>query len=179
MRLELTRLHRSTKKRYRLYFIAITENPDDNKDLLLAVFPNIPIYIGNKSGKTLSFLPSGADPSGLTVFEPAMPEDRHIKMRLYFYSSRDKTRDFFSFTTTLLKKLKAPLKVFLSGNVIWYSIAREALQIISEHLEAIEDKEHGMISLDEHFDTSTLPIITRTNVTSTKEFALEWRWVTE
>lgn len=171
------------KERWRLYFILVTEHPDDNDKMVVTTFPDPYIRLKPNQDNLISFEPEGnGDTDGLFVIERAMPSDRRIKVEVYLRHSRKHIRNLGE----SLKDLKTTLggdafeivDELLGTSVPWLVVAKKALPLIGTAISKIADKDMGFVNMSEAFDNDTAanPILERSNTFSTGEAKIWWEW---
>lgn len=182
--LEFTKLHiLKEKERWRLYFVLVTEHPDDNDKMVVTTFPDPYIRLKPNQDNLISFEPEGnGNTDGLFVIERAMPSDRRIKVHVYLRHSRKHIRNLGE----SLKDLKTTLggdafeivDELLGTTFPWLVVAKKALPLIGTAISKIGDKDMGFVSMDEAFeeDLSPAPILERGNSFSTGEAKIWWKW---
>ena len=163
IRLELDYLKITRKrKRWNLYFIIATEDPNDPTKSLVTATPQSPILVRANDGNELQFEAQGSgDPNGLIVLERPMPADNSVKVRLWVVQSHEKLRNAGNFLEGLTSKLKsaeseapAILTTVLGSSSAWVSAAKGLLDLtglVGDVLSDIKDKRKGFLTMDEIF----------------------------
>ena len=155
--LEFSKLKIEKKReRWRLYFILVTEHPEDNDKMIIATFPEPYVRLKPNKDNVISFEPEG-DPGadGFFVIERQLPDDKRIKVRVYLRQSRNKVRNLGE----ALKDLQATLGGDAFGivtNIVgsdlpWLVIAKKEFPMIGNLLSNIKDHNMGMVTMDESF----------------------------
>lgn len=171
------------KERWRLYFILVTEHPQDNEKMIVTTFPDPYIRLKPNKDNLISFEPEGnGGTEGLTVLEREMPEDQRIKVHVYLRHSRKQVRNLGE----SLKDLKTTLggdafeivDELLGTSAPWLVVAKKALPLIGTAISKISDKDMGFVSMDEAFDKDPSPaqVLERGNSFSTGEAKIWWKW---
>jgi hypothetical protein len=171
------------KERWRLYFVLVTEHPDDNDKMVVTTFPDPYIRLKPNQDNLISFEPEGnGDTDGLFVIERAIPSDRRIKVHVYLHHSRKHIRNLGE----SLKDLKTALggdafeivDELLGTTVPWLVVAKKALPLIGTAISKIGDKDMGFVNMSEAFDEDAAanPILERSNTFSTGEAKIWWQW---
>ncbi|RKD90924.1 hypothetical protein [Mangrovibacterium diazotrophicum] len=182
--LEFTKLALSKKRRrWQLYFVMVTEHPDDNDKMLVSSFPDPYIRLKPNQDNVISFEPEGGPGAdGLFVLERPLPADNRIKTRLYLFQSRKELRHLGEALTDLQSTLGGDafeiVTDALGTSVPWLVIAKRAVPMVGNILCDIKDRNMGFVSLDESFDeiSETNSCLVRANGFSTGEAKLWWKW---
>jgi len=171
------------KERWKLYFIIVTEHPEDNDKMVISTFPDPYIRLKPNNDNLISFEPEGSPGTdGLFVIERPMPVDRRIKVRVYLCQSRKKIRSLGD----SLKDLNASLSgdafeivdELMGTTIPWLVVAKKAAPMIGTALSKIKDRDMGFVSMDESFDKDVKQnsVLERANEFSTGEARIEWKW---
>ncbi len=175
------------KKKWKLYFIIVTEHPTDNDKMLLTTIPAAGenfFRLKRHSGNVVDFEPvstdSGAD--GLFVLERKMPADRTIRVRAFLKHSRKSTREIGD----IFKDIEGGLGGNVLGTVTnilgsaspWIMVAKTAMGVVGEVLGKINDRDFGYLSMDEEFgpEFEGKRELDRTNNFTTGDASLRWSW---
>jgi len=172
------------KKRWKIYFVVVTEHPDDRDKMLISSFPEPHISMKRQQANIVYFEPQigddGAD--GLFVIEREMPEDRTLKVRVYLRHSRQKLRD----AGKLLQDIKGELGTDafeIAENILgttnpWLVVAKKALPLIGGILSKIKDRDFGFVNMDEEFgpEFESQTELDRENTVSTGQARIVWSW---
>lgn len=174
------------KKResWKLYFVLITEHPDDPEKMVLTSFPDPHIKMGPNQDNVLNFVPESSDneADGMFVIERAEPKDKTIKARLYLRHDRQATRDAGNFLANMQDKLGGDAFEIVSDimgtSQPWLVIAKKAVPMVGKALTAIKDKGFGFVSMDERFGDvfNDGEKHIRANNFSTGNARIEWSW---
>lgn len=171
------------KERWKLYFILVTEHPEDNGKMVISTFPDPYIRLKPNNDNLISFEPEGSPGTdGLFVIERPMPADRRIKVHIYLRQSRKNIRSLGD----SLKDLNASLSgdafeivdELMGTTVPWLVVAKKAVPMIGTALSKIKDRDMGFVSMDESFDKDVKQnsVLERANEFSTGEARIEWKW---
>ena len=171
------------RERWRLYFILVTEHPEDNDKMIISTFPEPYVRLKPNKDNIIPFEPEG-DPGadGMFVIERQLPEDKRIKVRVYLRQSRKKVRDLGD----ALKDLKTTLggdafeivTDIVGSDLPWLVVAKKAFPIIGAVLGNIKDRDMGFVTMDESIGTEFKPgkKVERHNEFSTGEANIWWKW---
>lgn len=184
IRLELNELNLfKNKRRWDLYFIIATENPDDPAEMLITVMPrgNI-IPVRKSSGNRIVFKPEGAGTDGLSVLERTIPPDRSVKAQLWLMHSRSSNRKAGDIMSELSrsKHVKTAAEVLLSlGNFSpWITLTMTTIDGVGRFLAKTEDRKMGWVNLDEYFEPEwDMEGRERRNRLSTGFGTVSWSWI--
>lgn len=184
VRLELNSLELDLPKHnWSLYFIIVTEHPENPGDWLVSVLPEDHlIKIRKKADNKISFEPQGEHVEGMFVLEREMPADKSLKTRLWLMHSRRNTRN----AGEILRELNEALTgseiletvQLLGSSIPWIVVSKIALPFIVERLKKAKDRDMGFVSLDENFKEQS-PEEERNNVLSTGVGKVNWSWIYE
>lgn len=174
-----------SKGRWNLYFIVVAQHPVDEGKMILTSMPEPYIRIKPRADNVINFVPEGQGANGFFVLKRSMPSDRHMNLRIYLRHSRNATRSAGAF----LKDMKGQLGIDafdvvtdLVGNMTpWLVISKNAVQLIGGILTKLPDRDFGMMSMSEHFgpEFDEISSQTRSNIFSTGDARLTWRWIVE
>lgn len=185
IKLEFEQLHiLRPKKRWNIYFVVVTEHPEDRDKMLVSSFPEPIIKMKPRQENIIYFEPEtedgGAD--GLFVIERKMPADRTLKVRVYLRHSKKGMRD----TGQLLQNMKGELggdafdivSDVLGTTNPWLVIAKKAVPLIGGILAKIKDRDLGMVNMDEEFgpEFENQTELDRANNFSTGDAKIVWSW---
>ena len=172
------------KKRWSIYFVVVTEHPEDRDKMLVSSFPEPFIRMKPRLENKLQFVPEADDDgaNGLFVIERPMPEDRTLKTRVYLRHSRQKERD----AGKLLQNMKEELGTdafdvvsdVLGTTNPWLAVAKKAVPLIGGILTKIKDKDFGFVNMDEEFgpEFENQTELDRSNTFSTGDADIVWSW---
>lgn len=183
IRLELSTLTLlKNKKRWDLYFVIATENPEDPGAVVITVMPQANLIpVRRPSGNRIVFTPEGTGADGLAVLERTMPVDRSVKVRLWLMHSRNSSRrtgDIMG-ELSLSRQAKTAAEALLSlGNFSpWISFSLSTMEGIARFLSKVEDRKMGWVSLDEYFEPDWKSGgQSRENRLSTGFGTVSWSW---
>ena len=184
--LEFTKLELLKKRgRWKLYFILVTEHPEDNDKLIVSTFPEPYIRLKPNQDNIICFEPEGSPGAdGYFVLERSLPADNCIKTRLYMRQSRKDLRNLGD----ALKDLKSSLggdafgiaSDIIGSTAPWLVISKKALPLLGTVLNGTKDRDMGFVSMDEKFDEviGQYSCLIRANTFSTGEAKIYWKWKT-
>jgi len=162
------------RKRVRLFFLLAWYGPGDD-DLAITFVPHRPMI--STTSQPLSFRPSGHTADGLLLWQ-GVPRRGHVRLHLYAFHARNRTRDFAELVTELLRNTQEwPVVTRLLGGQPWLHLGVGALELFSRFLARIPDRSLGFLSLDEYFEPGQEGTLYRKAFTTTQELELHWRWV--
>lgn len=156
VRLEIDeiKIHRP-KKRWNLYFVVVTEHPEENDKMILTTLPQQPIKLSRRHDNQYQFDTDEYGSEGLFVLSKEMPEDREIRVEVYLRHARNGWRN----VGEILKDLQTGIGKDAFGIVTdligstnpWLMISKAAVPMISKILSNAKDRDFGFVSLSEKF----------------------------
>ena len=174
---------RKKRERWKLYFIMVTEHPEDNDKMVISTFPEPYIRLKPNNDNIISFEPKGSPGAdGLFVIERELPSDKRIKVRVYLRQSRKNTRNLGDALKDMKKTLGGDafeiVSDIMGSSVPWLVVAKKAFPIIGNVLSNIKDRDMGFVSMDESFSTEFAQgeKVIRSNEFSTGEANISWKW---
>jgi len=156
VRLEIDHLtiHRP-KKRWRLYFIVVTDHPSDPGKMVVSMIPQNSVLVVPDQQNTVYFESTGNGTNGLHVLSRAIPEDRELNVHVYVMHSRRALNEIGKTLQSIEEGIGADalglVSDILGTTNPWLSIARRALPLVGRVLEKIPDRNMGFISMFERF----------------------------
>ena len=171
------------RERWRLYFIMVTEHPEDNDKMIISTFPEPYVRLKPNKDNLISFEPEGSPGvDGMFVIERQLPDDKRVKVRLYLRQSRKKVRSIGD----ALKDLKTTLggdafeivTDIVGSDLPWLVVAKKVFPMIGTILGNIKDRDMGFVTMDESFGKEFKPgkKVERNNEFSTGEANIWWKW---
>lgn len=174
------------KKRWNIYFIIVTEHPEEPDKMVISTMPTgeNTIRIKPSANNIVSFDSDVDDPdsNGLFVLERKMPEDRSLRVRVYLRHSRKPLRNLGD----IIKDVQSgfggqamDIVTNLFGTTApWLVVAKQAFPLLGSILSNIKDKDFGFLSMDEHFgqEFESQTELDDTNKFSTGEAEMTWSW---
>ena len=182
VRLELNSLELNlSKHNWNLYFVIVTEHPDNRDDWLVSVLPEDHlIKIRKEADNKISFEPKGDHVEGMFVLEREMPVDKSLKTRLWLMHSRKNNRDIGEILHELNETITGSnvLETFqlLGSSIPWIVVSKIALSFVAERLKKSNDRDLGFVSLDENFKAQNEEEV-RSNILSTGFGKVGWSWI--
>ncbi len=156
VRLEIDHLtiHRP-KKRWRLYFIVVTDHPSETEKLVVSMIPQNSILVVPDQQNTVYFESTGNGTNGLHVLSREIPENRELNVHVYVMHSRRSLNEIGKTLQRIEEGIGADalglVSDILGTTNPWLSIARRALPLVGRVLEKIPDRNMGFISMFERF----------------------------
>lgn len=156
VRLELNKLqiHRP-KERWKLYFVLVTDHPEERDQLALAVIPQNPILVVPEQQNVVSFEPKGKGSEGLLLLSRDLPPNRELNVHFYVMHSRRSNREIGSvlqqIVTGVGKKALGISSDILGIPTPWLQVARSGLPLIGQILSGIPDRNLGFVNMFERF----------------------------
>lgn len=156
VRLEIDHIviHRP-KKRWRLYFIVVTEHPSDPEKMVVSMIPQNSILVVPDQQNTVYFESEGNGTNGLHVLTRPIPEDRELNVHVYVMHSRRSLKEIGTILEDIEKGVGGQalglVADILGTTAPWLAIARRALPLIGQVIEKIPDRNMGFISMFERF----------------------------
>jgi len=156
VRLEINRLSIDRpKKRWKIYFVIITEHPTEPDKMVITTIPNSPIRFTPNLDNVFEFGDDSAGSEGLLILRREMPINRDLNVHCYVRHSRSDVRD----AGDVLNDIQSGLGANVSNVVTdilgttnpWLVIAKAALPLIGKILINVKDREMGFISMYERF----------------------------
>ena len=144
------------KKRWRLYFVVVTEHPSDPDKMIVTTLPREPFHLSKRHENNFQFDTDDYGSEGLFVFSREMPASRELNVHIYLRHTRSATLklgeilqniesgiagDTFGVITDLMGKASTP----------WLVIAKQALPKVGNILAEIPDRDFGFLSAFERF----------------------------
>ena len=175
------------KKRWRLYFVVVTQHPTDPEKMVVTALPadgSNYIQLKPSAENKVSFEPQGEDTGadGMFVLQTAMPSNRIQKVRVFLRHSRQPSRNIGEVLSDLEKGLGGEASGLVSDilgtSSQWLSISKKAVNLIGSALNKIKDRDFGMVSMDEEFgpEFENQTELDRSNKFSTGEAQITWAW---
>lgn len=172
------------RESWKLYFVLVTEHPDDPEKMVVSSFPEPHIKMGHHQDNVLNFVPESSDggADGMFVVERPEPKDKTLKVRVYLRHDRKELRDAGSFLSNMKEELGGDafdiVSDILGTSQPWLVIAKKAVPMVGKVLQKVKDKGFGFVSMDERFgpefDDGKKHI--RSNNFSTGNAKIEWSW---
>lgn len=174
------------RERWQLYFIMVTEHPEDNDKMIISTLPEPYIKTKPNADNIISFEPEGSPGAdGLFVIERKFPADKKIKVRVYLRQSRNKVRNLGDVLQDLQKSLGGDafeiVTDIVGSEFPWLVVAKKVFPMIGNVLETIKDRDMGFVTMDESFGDEYFSGMkaVRHNEFSTGEAKIWWKWSIE
>lgn len=170
------------KERWELYFVIVTEHPEDKDKLIIRTTPNPPIRLKQNQDNEYSFKPEGEGTDGLLLLEREIPKDDSIRVRTYLMHSRKKIRNSGQLMDEMKDVVGGDAVKVASGllgvTAPWLVLANAGYHVVEHIFSKMKDRDFGFISLDEEFENEfTLgKELPRANNFSTGQAKLWWSW---
>jgi hypothetical protein len=151
------------RKRWNIYMIIATENPENPEETMITALPSLPIRLRKMDDNRADFEPEGSgETHGLFVLERSMPSDRSLRTRMWLVQSRKNSRKSGEVLAKLSDMVQSEAGDLLSdslGQLLgsgnpWIAVGKSIVWItglIGEFLKASRDRNLGFIGMDEHF----------------------------
>lgn len=161
------------KKRWQLYFVVMTEHPEDKDKMIVSTFPQQPFKLSERHNNSFMFDTSDQGSEGLFVLSRELPSDRELNVHVYLRHTRQDVRDLGS----ILKNIESGLGADAFGlveNIVgtattpWLVIAKKAVPLVGKILEKIPDRDFGFLSAFERFGPE---FETQTDIDRKKDFS--------
>jgi len=157
VRLEIdeVQIHRP-KKRWKLYFVIMTEHPDDSEKMIMTTLPINPFKMSKRHDNHFYFDTEETGAEGLKVLSRELPDNRELNVHIYLRHTRKSIRDLgeilqdvetgiggdaFGIVTDLVGTATVP----------WLVIAKKAVPLAGKILAKIPDRDFGFLSAFERF----------------------------
>ncbi|MBN2172569.1 MAG: hypothetical protein JW731_00455 [Bacteroidales bacterium] len=157
VRLEIdsVQVHRP-KKRWKLYFIILTEHPEDRDKMIVSTIPQEPFKLSQRHNNEYYFDTDQVGSEGLFIMSREMPENRELNVHIYLRHTRRTTREIGE----ILKNIESGIggdafgiaaEIAGTATVPWLVIAKKAVPMIGKILAQIPDRDFGFLSAFERF----------------------------
>ena len=146
------------KKRWKLYFVVLTEHPEEPDKMIMATLPLEPFKMSSRHENSFPFDTEQEGSEGLFVLSRDLPEDRELNVHIYLRHTRRSTREVGS----LLQEVESGIAGDAFGivtdivgttTVPWLVIAKKAIPLVGQILARIPDRDFGFLSAFERFGT--------------------------
>jgi len=174
------------KKRWKLYFLIITDHPTEKDKKVIANVPQLQPFFRLKpqADNILDFEPDNQKGSdGLFVLEREMPKDRKIHCRVYLRHSRRSLRNAGQFLKELELEIGSNNILSKSSEILntastWAIVPNKVLPLLGQAITKIKDRDFGMVSMDEEFGSEfeSQTEIDRSNKFSSGNAIIVWSW---
>jgi len=186
LELDFIEIHRKRKK-WNVYFILATENPEDAGQTVLSVFPQHPIKFSRKGDNRHDFKPQGSgDANRMFILERNMPVDESVRARIWIVQSRDKTRSVGDVMQEVGKSTEASqvsekVLTALGAATPWIGVGKSILsmsKIIGKFLSEAKDTKKGFVNMDESFTEEEINLGELDRFNQLGDFGeIGWTWV--
>ncbi|QZT37412.1 hypothetical protein K5X82_00620 [Halosquirtibacter xylanolyticus] len=146
------------RKRWNLYFLIATEDPQDARQTVITIAPSHPIRLHPRDENRIDFEPKGdaGDLNGLFILERDMPQDASIKARLWVVQCRDRNRNLGEVLQQVsgADKSDQVISNLLGGAMPWYTVGKSIMDvadIVGSFFEKSKDAKKGFVSMDQSF----------------------------
>lgn len=173
------------KKRWSLYVVIATDNPDKPREVALTTLPSDYIKVRKPAENLIQFEPEGDGTEGLNVLERAMPDDFSIRIRMWLMHSRKSKRSFGE----KLGEIGGFLGSNSGGTILnslgatnpWVTVGINGIGAVGSALSKIKDRQLGFVNMDEHFngDGEEDEELERKNRLSIGFGEVGWSWVVD
>lgn len=161
------------KKRWQLYFVIMTEHPEDKNKMIIGTFPQQPIKLSERHNNSFMFDTNDEGSEGLFIMSRELPAERELNVHIYLRHTREGIRSLGS----ILKNIETGLgseALGLVENIVgntsapWLVITKKAIPLVGKILEKIPDRDFGFLSAFERFGPE---FETQTDIDRKKEFS--------
>jgi hypothetical protein len=148
-------IHRP-RKRWRLYFIVLIEDPKDSEKMILTILPQQPFRLSPQQENSYQFDTDQDGSEGLFVFSREMPKNREINVHVYLRHTRSRLRNLGD----ILKDLESGLgeqalgiltEIVGTSGIPWLSITKKGVPLVGQILSRLPDRDFGFLSAFERF----------------------------
>jgi hypothetical protein len=144
------------KKRWKLYFVVLTEHPDDKDKMIMTTLPTQPIKLSKHHDNHFYFDTEEIGSEGLKVLSQELPENRELNVHIYLRHTRKSTRNLGEVLSDIESGIGGDAfgivtNIVGSATVPWLVIAKKAVPLVGKILTRIPDKDFGFLSAFERF----------------------------
>lgn len=157
VRLEIdeVKIHRP-KKRWKLYFIIMTEHPTKADKMIVTTLPQEPFKLSRRHNNSFQFDTDEIGSEGLYVLSRELPKDREVNVHIYLRHTRKSLRNFGKILKDVEKGIGGDAfgivtDIVGTATVPWLVIAKKAVPLIGKILAKIPDRDFGFLSAFERF----------------------------
>ena len=157
VRLEIdeVQIHRP-KKRWKLYFLVVTDHPTEEDKMILTTLPHEPFKLSRRHENSFQFDTDDAGSNGLFVLSRDLPEDRELNVHIYLRHTRKSTRDLGEILQDVEEGIGGDAfgmvtDVLGTSTLPWLVVAKKAVPMIGKILAKIKDRDFGFLSAFERF----------------------------
>lgn len=144
------------KKRWKLYFVVMTEHPTEKDKMILSTFPQEPFKLSERHQNSFAFDTNQQGSEGLFILSREIPADRELNVHVYLRHTREGVRNLGE----ILKEIESGIggdsfgiieDIVGTTSTPWLVIAKKAVPLIGKLLEKIPDRDFGFLSAFERF----------------------------
>jgi len=144
------------KRRWKLYFVVVTEHPTEDDKMILTTLPQEPIKLSKRHDNSFQFDTDDTGSEGLFVLSRELPDDRELNVHIYLRHTRKSIRDLGE----ILQNVEGGIggdafgivtDIVGTTTVPWLVIAKKAVPMIGKILAKIPDRDFGFLSAFERF----------------------------
>ncbi len=144
------------KKRWKLYFVIMTEHPTDTDKMIISTLPQEPFKLSKRHENAFQFDTDQSGSEGLFILSKDIPSDRELNVHIYLRHTRKSTRDLGE----ILKDVQDGIggdafeivtDIVGTTTVPWLVIAKKAVPLVGKILTKIPDRDFGFLSAFERF----------------------------
>ena len=184
LKLNSIELNRQRKERD-LYFVLAATNAETPGSLAVSHLPDTGSMTLGKHQTEYNFAPPGDAGGGLFLFAMPMPASKTLFVRVWVMESKQKQKDLGNLLTGVAdfndnSVEKSGLFQAIGGLsplvITGLKTANDGLAKLGAALAQSGDKQLGFVSMDQSFETVTLPM-TCTQMMMSGEGKLSWTWL--
>lgn len=158
VRLEIdeVRIHRP-KMSWNLYFVIVTEHPEDSEKMILTTLPSQPFKLSKIHQNNYQFDTDDLNSAGLFVLSREIPPTKELNVHIYLRHSRSNLRNLGKILSDLDNGLGGEAfgivtDIVGTSTIPWLVISKNALSLVGKFLKDIPDRDFGFLSAFEDFD---------------------------
>lgn len=144
------------KRRWKLYFVIMTEHPVELDKMIVTTIPHEPFKLTKRHDNSFQFDTDETGSEGLFVLSRELPEDREFNVHIYLRHTRQSARNLGE----ILKDIETGIggdafgivsDIVGTTTVPWLVIAKKAVPLVGRILAGIPDRDFGFLSAFERF----------------------------
>nr|WP_321453920.1 hypothetical protein [uncultured Carboxylicivirga sp.] len=144
------------KKKWQLYFVILTEHPDDSSKMIMTTLPTKPFKLSKRHDNSFHFDTDEVGSEGLKVLSRELPENRELNVHIYLRHTRSQVRDLGAILTDVETGIGGDAfgivtDIVGTATVPWLVFAKKAVPLVGKILSKIPDRDFGFLSAFERF----------------------------